>query len=213
MKRWLGEWLTIFVSIMAAFSLDRCNEQRINRNQERLYIESMAKDLQKDSLQLETNVLECNDQLSAFRRTFVLMSSDRPSMDSILIYSLNALANVSQFIPQTTTYESVKGTGGLSLVSDFSLRNGIVEVYHFYEQVRLVDKVQLDLLQTQVLPWLNHDFDLSVPKPLSPTFMKEPYFRNLILLARSGVMEQEKIYEQALKKCSDLKQRLESSLD
>ena len=128
----IGEIAIIVVGVLIAITLDSCNDARINRREERGYLQRLAEDLRTDTATF----------------AFVGRALDRKQASLILVDSvvnggfavrdttafLQAVISAANFAwnqprLRTTTFQELRTTGNLRLLRDAQLRAAIVQYY------------------------------------------------------------------------------------
>ncbi len=135
------EILVLIIGIYGAFELENWNQSRIERKMEVTYLESLKADL--------------NDQLGAISKQMVFENKcikatnyliqngvkklARENPDT-LIYLVSGLRMRLTFLGVDPTYEDMKSTGNLRIISNPILRHQIIS---FYQELSRLEKVIL----------------------------------------------------------------------
>ena len=131
LARMVGEFLVIVVGVLAALAVDQSRSWKADRDQERLYLEGLAFDLDgaRASLQFVSahyaGVLESGPRVLP-----VLERTEEFPLDTLafLLALYDPARSVEPTIPRAT-YADILSTGSLRLFRDDALRREIVDYY------------------------------------------------------------------------------------
>lgn len=130
----IGEIVLVVIGILVALQVNNWNQIKNERITERQYLTDLVSDL---DIQLKVN----EDQLSAEERTnqlaekilIIINSPDLFGQLDTLKSLLTELRPRKTFIIIHATYEDLKSTGNLKLLSNQNLRKGLISYYHEME--------------------------------------------------------------------------------
>lgn len=127
--RLLGEFTVILVGVLAALAADRWNEARHEARTEDLYLERLASDLRRDSIEAASYLNDLPDAraardslLSAVEGSGTLPQDLR---DAVFRAWLPAL------LPPVVTWTELNSSGSTVLISDIDERIAVAEYYAF----------------------------------------------------------------------------------
>ena len=132
------EIMVIIIGLMLALQLDRWQESRAERGQERTYIDRLISNVQADIPAIEFAI-----ELQSMRLEFVdllIAVADKPekSMVEPTIF-LGAVKQAAYtYTPSLTshTFENLRSTGDLSLILDQAVKDELFEYYGFDQEQR-----------------------------------------------------------------------------
>lgn len=176
----LASLLVVILGISIAFYLENYKEEKANSRLEEKYIQSLVQDLESDIAALDTLQI-INELISNALVKLSNASTDRSApRDSITGFMLGIQYN-PPFSPQKTTYESMKSSGQLELISDFELRNQIVELYEQYHwAAEEYDISLLNHVTDFVKPFYMNNVYYTGPFTINDDFLESNVFRNII---------------------------------
>ncbi len=129
LKKYSFEFLSIFVAVISAFTLNNWNERRKSRNAEDKILAEIYNGLGKDLLDIDMNIYghrSGNNATAYFRN----VAANRDVVkDSVLIYYFSLTRDFIS-IQNTSGYETLKSRG-LELIGDDSLRSQIISLYEY----------------------------------------------------------------------------------
>ena len=177
----LIELAVVFVGITAAFMLENWREHRKERQSERKYLDSFFDDLTADAEVLRAIIPSNQAKLErAARFLWVEMKTPGWPLDSAAAMLANMMT-VDPFQRKKSTYESVKNSGSLGVLSDYAMRQEIVLYYDSFEEVGTKEKLYFDWLNAYVMPFINNNVDLVTQRILSEPAVRSPMFKNLLV--------------------------------
>ncbi|MEC9359052.1 MAG: DUF6090 family protein [Pseudomonadota bacterium] len=188
----------VFFGVTAAFLLNNWNEGRQQQHRAQKYLQGFAQDLASDRQQLEQLLPGLDTKLKALDSLIFAPDEQAPwTPEQAFDVFRHIVANVVA-VPTRGTYETLRNSGSLSLISDYALRATLVE---YYEQLPLVEN-KVDLLQdwtlNRVMPFAIEHFDIVQSRVLDPEAVSGPRFRNLALSYRSLLQQQRDAYRELL---------------
>jgi len=117
----IGEILIVIIGISLAFSLNNWKERRADRRLTTLYLQSLALDVEEEMKQLAGNNETAQRKLQLIREVRPLLGRSDVRRDSV-VQKIFELAQIVNFYPERTTYETLVNSGDLSLLRNFQLR-------------------------------------------------------------------------------------------
>ena len=135
----IGEIVLVVIGILIAFSLNNWNDNRKNQKKEKLFIDGLINDLNKQKLLLDAQISYEENKVDEVNRCFQIIEeySIKNSADSIFDL-MNRLNPRKTFVVIDPTFEELKSTGSLSLISNQDLRKDIIS---FYQNLELQSQV------------------------------------------------------------------------
>lgn len=176
----IASLLVVILGISIAFYLESYKEQKSNERLEQKYLQSLIKDLESDIAALDT--LQSVNKLISNALVKLSNASTNPTAprDSIAGFMLGIQYN-PPFSAQRTTYESLKSSGQLELISDFELRNEIVELYEqWYWGTSEYDVSLFNHINDFLKPFYMNNVYYTGPFEISDDFLDSSVFRNII---------------------------------
>jgi len=181
---WLNhtlELVVVFISITAAFMLENWRENRKERQLEQKYLDSFRDDLSADAGVLNAIIPANAAKLErAAKFLWVEMKNNNWPVDSAAVILANMMT-VDPFQRKKSTYESVKNSGSLGVLSDYEMRAKLVLYYDSFEDVGIKEKLYFDWLNAFVFPFINNHVDIAAQKILSVQAVRGPLFKNLLV--------------------------------
>ncbi|MGC1390182.1 MAG: hypothetical protein WA816_04035 [Bacteroidales bacterium] len=146
-REYLFEFLIIFVAITGSYFAENLREHFVDRHKEKEYMKSMLQDLRSDSANL-AKVIELNEEQIKGLDSLLNLFNNKLGNNEILQfcnYDLKYTLNYNAFNPINRTIAQLMNTGGLGLVKEKAVSDGIVG----YDNAKNSIFKQADLLETQ----------------------------------------------------------------
>jgi hypothetical protein len=146
-REYLFEFLIIFVAITGSYFAENLREHFVDRHKEKEYMESMLQDLRSDSANL-VRVIDLNkEQIKGLDSLLNLMNNKLNSneIQQFCNYDLKYTLNYNAFNPINRTITQLMNTGGLGLVKEKAVSDGIVD----YDNAKNSILKQAELLETR----------------------------------------------------------------
>jgi hypothetical protein len=126
------EFFMVFLAVFLGFLAENLRERLVEKQQERVYIKNMLEDLTTDNV-LYHKYTENNKVVFGLIDTLVelIKSPERKQHITRLAYTARMiLPQFRQLVPTERTYEQMKSSGTLRLISNQEVANGIS--YYYY---------------------------------------------------------------------------------
>ena len=148
LKRYLiyaiGEILLVMIGILLAIQVNNWNQGQKNNKSESVYLNSVYSDLKEQSLMLEERISFENRNVESTQKAVDLIDNNlyNQNIDSLRRLILRSLGTRT-FSTSDATYDDLKSTGNLQLISDNQLKNKIIKLYNsVYEEDKIYSKKQ-----------------------------------------------------------------------
>jgi hypothetical protein len=132
------EFFMMFLAVFLGFLADNIRERLVEKKQERVYMQNMLEDLKADIV-LYTNYTINNKTVFELIETLVqlLKSPERKQHITKLIYTARmVLPQFKQLFFTERTYEQMKSSGNLRLISSQEVANGISFYYYSVSELK-----------------------------------------------------------------------------
>lgn len=175
----LIELLVVVIGITIAFMLENGRQERADRELEQKYMLSYKADLQFDKTNLDSIITSVQNKIYLLR-TFLGDIGTGVVKQSRAEEIIAEMMSNHSFFPKTATYESVKNSGGMNVVSDYEIKEAIVSYYTLNEELRLKEQVFFDYLQAFVLPFTYKSLDFISGKIIKRAAINNIEFNNIV---------------------------------
>jgi hypothetical protein len=134
-KNYFIELIVVFIGITAAFLLNNWREDYKSNELEIKYLNSIKNDVIQDSINVN-EILKLNEGKEfKFKKYIASTIKGISSIDSAIILFQDILT-IPKFYPQTNTYESIKYSGNLNIISDYNMREEITNYYESFTSIQ-----------------------------------------------------------------------------
>ncbi len=130
-SRYVIELIVIFVGISASLLVDEWRENGEERSLERKYLESLENALQLDNTSLKYLLAENQEKQTHIRLMLSGILAGDAYNQQIFADGIMATATNVEFIPEDATFQDLKSTGNILVISDYNLRGAMFEYYHY----------------------------------------------------------------------------------
>ncbi len=132
------EFFMVFLAVFLGFLAENLRERLVEKQQERVYIKNMLEDLSTDNI-LYHKYTENNKVVFELIDTLVLLikSPERKQHITRLAYTARmVLPQFKQLVPTERTYEQMKSSGTLRLISNQEVANSISYYYNSVSELK-----------------------------------------------------------------------------
>jgi hypothetical protein len=174
-KKWgeyLLEFTMLFLAVFLGFLAENLREQTVEHHREKEYIQSLVEDLKSDTLQANEVLVKLNNRSIGIDSVIAALSSPEIIENSNNAYRLwSKNMGFADFISNDRTIQQLKNSGGLRLIRNKVVSDGIMK----YDQVLRDYHVQAAVLNgvlgdqhiySQLFDFLNLDKSKNIPIPL-----------------------------------------------
>jgi len=130
------ELLVIFVGISASLLVDEWRDDRKERSLEKKYLQSLEKALQLDQTNIEFLLAENQAKQAQIRLLISEILAENDYNAKIFADGIMATATFEGFVPEDATFQDLKSTGNILVISNYALRSAIFEYYHYCQGLR-----------------------------------------------------------------------------
>lgn len=145
----IGEIVLVVIGILIALQINNWNEDYKNLHKEQDYLINLNQDLLADSLRLTELKNDLELAVKSKRRFVKIIEEQTSANDSLVFYVTNQIDFNNDFVPNSSTFDELKNSNGLNLISNPQLKRQIVTLYNTYDD--LILKFKLGLEKNQIL--------------------------------------------------------------
>lgn len=173
------ELIVVFIGITLAFMLNNWREDYKSQRMEAQYMNSFYNEISESGNKLDSILVDNQEKSQRLAAALKQMQADNFPLDSA-INVVGDLARISIFIPRTNTYESIRNSGNLNLISDYQTRLKIIAYYESFSGKALIEEYYRNYIDDYFIPFFLENVDLVSGEIVNIEFFKTVRFRNLI---------------------------------
>ena len=158
----LGEIFLVVIGILIALQVNNWNEGRKLKKQKAVLLENLQQDFEENLNRLDLIIGFLEDREAYARHILGLLDSLPVELDSIpTVFALERAGFVHYFNPTLPTYEEMKSSGTLSLISNKELKRVMSSYQTFLEYSYRIAEKNSDMIQSyadRILRYMDPDF-------------------------------------------------------
>ncbi len=158
----VGEIFLVVIGILIALQVNNWNESRKLKKQKAVLLENLQQEFEENQKRLDIILGFLENRESYARHILSLLDFLPQELDSIqTIFALERAGFVHYFNPTQPTYEEMKSSGALSLISNKELKRVMSSYQTFLEYSYRIEEKNSDVIQTyadRILRYMDPDF-------------------------------------------------------
>ena len=158
----VGEIILVVIGILIALQVNNWNESRKLKKQKAVLLENLQQDFEENLNRLDIIIGFLNDREDYARQILSLLDSLPDKVDSIpTVFALERAGFVHYFNPTQPTYDEMKSSGTLSLISNKELKRVLSSYQTFLEYNFRIEDKNTDLIQSyaeRILRYMDPEF-------------------------------------------------------
>ncbi|MGD9489581.1 MAG: DUF6090 family protein [Calditrichaceae bacterium] len=211
-SNYLIELFVVIFGVTIAFMLNSWYESNKSRELEKKYLQGFADDMTHDYAELDSIISSGETKISKVNRLLIILK--HPPFDSDSVLTIFAeMAMFTPFDPNTTTYESIKSSGNLGVISDFYLRSALIRYYQTLNEKKYIDEIFSSYLNDFIIPFALKNIDFVENRFVSESVFRDYKFRNLTIGYIRLIDQNTQFYRRLYKVNSDVKVLLTKYLE
>lgn len=183
-RRYLIEFVILFFGVFLAFVSEDFREDLQDRKREAEYLDAISCDLHNELSELQDNCVVMEKKLQQMNLLFVAVRKESVSDDSLIKFIPAFVYNF--LIPSTpnSSYESMKSSGDLRLISDKDLRFSLVKLDYSRTEFAGQTEVLSGYLKSSHRAFLEGFFDYERDRPFAKASVRDPFTLSKLNLCR-----------------------------
>lgn len=202
------ELAVVFLGVTAGLILNNWNLQRQEIEKENKYLQGFLKDVNKNIIELENYLKsdslwfnDANSILKTLGNKNIQIDSARVAIDLIL--------KIKKIKIHTDTYENIINSDNLSIISNFNLKNQIINYHKTIKSVDLFDDFFYNYYNDYIMPVIFSEYNVLNGTFNDPDIIKTTKFSNAFVFYYSMMQQQKEAYTELLAKSCKLRDKLE----
>jgi len=176
----IGEVLIVIIGISIAFWLNNWNQQRSDQNLKEQYVSNLIEDVNAE-------IKKINEYEAQVRRKLDVIQSLTPELmnpnlrNDSTSFKVFELANIQNFNPENSTYQTLINSGDMKLLGDFELRRSIETHYSQHAAVKK-DYERIEKIHEKYLgEFFIYKIDFAALYQGKAEFLNDPLLFNIII--------------------------------
>ncbi len=205
------ELVIVFLGVTAGFLLNNWQMQREDDIVETKYLKSFLKEADENIKELKEFTRGDSLWLEKAKPLLVKLGSKKLSRSEgkDLITKIIQVKGVDI---RTGVYEDISNSGNLNLISNYSLKNEIVDFYLFVKSVTIVDNFIMDYYKRFIMPFIFRNFNVVRNEFLVRNAWNSDEFANVVAGYFALIKQRRSYYKKMLGKSIVVKSDLEKVL-
>ena len=133
----IGEIILVVLGILIALQINNWNEVRKARDKEIVYLNNIKSDLENSVKQIETFILKRNTQIKTSNDIIEYFEGKPIQNWNDFNKKLIDIYSWERFYLIKNTYEELKNSGNLSLISNNDIKNGLQDLELLYAKLKI----------------------------------------------------------------------------
>ena len=133
----IGEIILVVIGILIALQINNWNEARKIRDKEIVYLNNIKRDLENSVQQIETFILKRNTQIKTSNDIIEYFEGKPIQNWNDFNIKLIDIYSWERFYLIKNTYEELKNSGNLSLISNNDIKNGLQDLELLYAKLKI----------------------------------------------------------------------------
>ena len=180
---WLNhliELLVVFIGITLAFMLNNWRENYTDKLMAANYLNSFRNDIADDYVVLDS-ILKSDEHKSGRINKFIQSLKNENATVSEAELIMADIAELNPFYPKLSTYESIKYSGNLNILTDYTLREKLIQYYQSLEEKKLVEEMSMLYINNYIIPFIHKNADFLNQRIINGQVLTDHNFTNLVL--------------------------------
>lgn len=209
----LGEIILVVMGILIALQVDRWNDKRLERIQERKLYKSLGQQVADHREEL-TGVLSYNRYfLTTYRRANdIITARDSALTDSLALMAM-FLSQYSDFHRDARIYDNLAASGQLGLVSNTELTEALQQLQMTYAFINKLEDMHWDMIINNLSPELRPIVNYNTLKAVDPDRLFATEMQNIFVESIYLTGIKDSLYRRALSEIDSLQELLERQLE
>ncbi len=194
----VGEILLVMIGISLAFQVSNWDDNRIKKNAENRYYESVRAQIADDKALISQQIHFNNRFMIQFKyANKIIENNDRSKLDTLGLLVRN-LTQYSDFDKQGNIYETMVNSGQINLLQNDKIVNGIRELEEMYIYINRMENIHYDAMMNHTAPIVVSVLKFSTGEIKKPDNVFAYEFQNMVIMLMQVMEEKDRTYNQAL---------------
>jgi len=203
----LFELIVVFLGVTAGFLLNNWQLEKKDQQLEQKYLNGFFQDVNENIVELQKAVDSDSLWLTRVKPKIMMIQEGTLPVDSANTL-ITLIVGISKVGIQTGTYEDIKNSGNLNIITDFYIKKQIVDYHVAVSGVEFVDEYFYKYFGDIVMPFVMSNFSVIKGGLDNPAIIRSTLFANVITGYYSMVQQRKTAYADLLDKSDSLRTEL-----
>lgn len=209
----IGEILLVMIGISLAFQLSNWDDNRIKKNAENRYYESVRAQITDDKENIQGQKEYNNHYMTEYKYVnAIIENNDRSKLNTLGLLIRN-LTQYSDFDKQGNIYETMVNSGQINLLKNHKIVNGIRELEEMYIYINRMESIHYDAMMQHAAPVITSVLKFSTREIKKPEDVFTYQFQNLVIMLMQVMEEKDRTYNQAINEINMITKLIDEELD
>ncbi len=126
----LGEILLVMIGILLALQVNTWSQNVNNKKEEAFYYEKLKENLRQDTTNINTSLVQINRVVGTVDQIIEeFETKDSETLEGDIAYALIAVVS---FTPETSTWENLKSTGKINIITQQAVIDSLTSYHNIY---------------------------------------------------------------------------------
>ena len=144
------------------------------------YINSFQDDIAYDRVQLDS-IISSNEKKLERIKTFITSLKNNQSTILEAERIMGVMAEINPFLPKLNTYESIKNSGNLNILTNYEIKEKLIQYYQSLEGKKLIEEMNMLYITNYIIPFIHEHADFLNQRIINRNVLKNHNFTNLVL--------------------------------
>ncbi len=210
---WLNhfvEFVVVIFGILIAFQLSTCSEKKVQKELIKEHLENIKAETAFNQRNIEAALELAISSKAKLDSLFIILPQDS-ALKTVNNFSL-ALLNIGGVYIKKNAYRSLTESGDIRYIHDFKLKNEIVNLYEYYEWVRGIDDLHVNIYDKSYFPYILKNLDLVDGKVQAAEVYRAKDFKNILSSYRFFLVNRIQKYSDCQQEMAEFLEHLEKEL-
>lgn len=202
----------IIVGINVALWFEGWFEDRREREDEQQYLTELHADLERSIAELDKVITQNTAKAERLMVHVTQLDALRDASPDKQAQAIFEPSSYSFFTPSDETYQSMLESGDFRLISDRSIKKGLLGLSRRWQEIDTLQRNYLQALDDEYIPLMMRGFDLVEMRVADQTLLTDQTFKNFFPYALQDTERLVWIYESARGQAQGVKSEIESAI-
>ena len=202
------ELLVVFLGVTGGFLFNNLGQNLQDKKTEQRYLLSFQEEVKLNIVELQDGIRDDSLWLNRANKLVNMFMNDHIPVDSALevVGIINSFTRVSLV---TNTFENITNSGSLNLISDFQLKQNIVNYYAEIEEVKVSDDFSFTLFNEYIVSFVLSELSLFKTGFINNKTVHSTRFSNAFAISISIRENRRDVYKKLLAESKSLLSKFE----